>query len=72
MTGAVVLVRDCRTARVKQEDHCSSSDESNDGLNRGNRSGDDELWSDLEYSLKVESTEFVLDVGPEWGAEMKK
>ena len=72
MTGAVVLVRDCRTARVKQEDHCSSSEESNDGLNRGNRSGADELWSDLEYSLEVESTEFVLDVGPEWGVEMKK
>lgn len=57
---------------MKQEDHCSSSDESNDGLNRVNSSRADELWSDLEYILKVEATEFVLDVGPEWGAEMKK
>ena len=69
MRGAVVLVRDCRRARVEQ-DACSA-DESNvvwiGGQQQSWRTG-----SDLEYSPKVESTEFVLDAGPERGAEMKK
>ena len=38
---------------------------------QGDSSGADELGH-LEYSPKVESTEFVLDAGPERGAEMKK
>lgn len=57
---------------MKQQEHCSSSDDSSDGLNRANSSRADELWSDLEYILKVESTVFVLDMGSEWGAKMKK